>query len=53
MGETEVFYMAFFPESMSCGSNLHSLLKHPAGLLLIKKSRVILFSILLYGLDFV
>jgi len=37
MGETEVFYMAFLPESTSRGSNLHSLLTHPAGLLLIKK----------------
>lgn len=53
MAETEIFYMAFFPESTSSGSNLHSLLICPAGLLPIKKKAVILFSILLYSLDFV
>lgn len=40
MVETEIFYMAFFRESTSSGSNLHSLLIHPAGLLLIKKKQL-------------
>lgn len=53
MGETGGFLHGIFSRVHILWEQLTEPLIHPAGLLLIKKNRVVLFNFFFYGLDFV